>query len=76
MLLNENLIETELNQGQLELLIDEIIIRDLKIEDEIDEEAIAIIESYSRKILPGSEEWDLKFRKHKEEVANRKGYVF
>jgi hypothetical protein len=51
------------------------IIDDLKTEDEIDREARRILQSYSRPIEEGSEEWDILFRKTREELADRKGYV-
>ncbi len=46
---------------------------DLAIEDEIDTEVERILDSYSR-TLRGTER-DVLFRKHKEEVARRRGYT-
>jgi hypothetical protein len=51
------------------------IIDDLKTEDEIDREARRILQSYSRPIEEGSEEWDILFRKTRADLADRKGYV-
>ncbi|MEI7643417.1 MAG: hypothetical protein WCJ55_03815 [Chloroflexales bacterium] len=49
------------------------IIEDLRREEEIDAEVEQILASYSRDIK-GTER-DILFRKHKEDVARKKGYV-
>jgi hypothetical protein len=49
------------------------IVDDLRIEEEIDQEAERIVDSYSRSIR-GTER-DILMRKHKEEIARRRGYV-
>ncbi|MEI6779051.1 MAG: hypothetical protein WCK70_19285 [Chloroflexales bacterium] len=49
------------------------IVEDLRREDEIDAEVEQILASYSRDIK-GTER-DILFRKHKEDVARKKGYV-
>jgi hypothetical protein len=51
----------------------EYIVEDLRREDEIDAEVEQILDSYSRTIK-GTER-DILFRKHKEDVARKKGYV-
>ncbi|MEN9937480.1 MAG: hypothetical protein RLZZ387_4059 [Chloroflexota bacterium] len=51
----------------------EFIIADLAKEAEIDAEVDRILATYSRE-LKGTER-DVLFRKHKEEVARKKGYV-
>lgn len=51
----------------------DFIITDLKLEEEIDAEVDRILASYSREIK-GTER-DILFRKHKEEVARKRGYV-
>jgi hypothetical protein len=49
------------------------IITDLAREEEIDAEVERVLASYSRD-LKGTER-DILFRKHKEEIARRKGYI-
>lgn len=49
------------------------IVADLKIEEEIDAEVERILTTYSREIK-GTER-DILFRKHKEEVARKRGYI-
>ncbi len=51
----------------------EFIIADLKREEEIDAEVDRILSTYSRE-LKGTER-DVMFRKHKEEVARKRGYM-
>ncbi len=51
----------------------EFIIEDLRREEEIDSEVEQILNSYSRDIK-GTER-DILFRKHKEDVARKKGYI-
>jgi hypothetical protein len=59
----------------LERGITRFLLADLRIEDEITQEALAQMERYSRNIPPGTTEWELLLAKHKEEIAARKGYV-
>lgn len=51
----------------------EFIIADLRQEEEIDAEVERILTSYSREIR-GTER-DILFRKHKEEIARKRGYT-
>ncbi len=51
----------------------EFIVADLKQEEEIDAEVDRILATYSRN-LKGTER-DVLFRKHKEEVARKRGYI-
>ena len=50
-----------------------LIIADLEAEASIDAEVDRILETYSRKLLPV--EQDVLRRKHKEEVARKRGFV-
>ncbi|ABU58856.1 MAG: DUF507 domain-containing protein [Roseiflexus castenholzii] len=51
----------------------DFIVADLKVEEEIDAEVERILSTYSREIK-GTER-DVLFRKHKEEVARKRGYI-
>jgi hypothetical protein len=51
------------------------ILADLKIEDEITQEAVTQVAGYGRGIPPGSSEWQILVDKHKDEIARRRGYV-
>jgi hypothetical protein len=51
----------------------DFIVADLKQEEELDAEVERVLQSYSREIK-GTER-DILFRKHKEELARKKGYI-
>ncbi|MGA1843456.1 MAG: DUF507 family protein [bacterium] len=61
------------DSNSVRLDIVRIITRELKIEDEIDEIVRGKLESYSRKILEGSSEWEVLYQKMFEEEMARKG---
>lgn len=50
-----------------------VIIADLEAESAIDDEVDRILETYSRKLKPV--EQDVLRRKHKEEVARKRGFI-
>jgi hypothetical protein len=69
-------------EGTVELLEDDALVRrelkqsiakHLKSEDEIDDIVRRKIQSYSRKVLEGSPEWDVMYGKHYEEELRKKG---
>lgn len=51
----------------------DFVVADLQREEEIDREVEDVLNSYSRTIK-GTER-DILFRKHKEEIARKKGYI-
>jgi hypothetical protein len=51
----------------------DFIVADLQLEAEIDDEVERVLASYSREIK-GTER-DILFRKHKEEIARKRGYI-
>lgn len=51
----------------------DFIVADLGQEDDIDAEVDRVLETYSREIK-GTER-DILFRKHKEEIARKRGYI-
>ena len=52
-----------------------VVKEDLQIEEEIDEEAKKVLETYSRKIVEGSPEWRILFQKTKEKIAQERNYI-
>jgi hypothetical protein len=54
-------------------VIYDFIVADLQHEEDIDEEVEKVLASYSREIK-GTER-DILFRKHKEEIARKRGYT-
>jgi hypothetical protein len=51
----------------------EFIVADLRLEEEIDAEVEKVLATYSREIK-GTER-DILFRKHKEDIARKRGYI-
>jgi hypothetical protein len=51
----------------------EFIVADLRLEEEIDAEVERILATYSRELKAA--ERDVLYRKHKEEVARKRGYI-
>ena len=51
------------------------ILEDLRIEDEITQEAVNRVAGYGRGIPPGTSEWQILVDRHKDEIAARRGYV-
>jgi hypothetical protein len=71
----EELVRVRMDSRLLERELFRFIVADLKIEDEINQEALAKMETYSRKVAQGTTEWTVLLAKHKEEIAIRRGYV-
>jgi hypothetical protein len=76
LLLEEDLIDFRPTRKQMLVEMSRFITADLAIEDEITDEAMTRLATYSRKILEGSTEWMLLLNKHKDEIAAKRGYVF
>lgn len=75
-LVGDDLIDTDATEERLRDSIELIIVGDLKVEDEIDAEAIERIRTYSRNIPEGSSEWMILMDKFRDEIARRRRYVF
>ena len=75
-LVDDDLVDTDMPENRLGEAIESIILADLRIEDEIDAEAIERIRTYSRNIPEGSSEWMILMDKFRDEIAKRRRYVF
>ncbi|MBI5814536.1 MAG: DUF507 family protein [Nitrospinae bacterium] len=72
--LDDDRVEFFCDENDLRLEIVNVLRDELQIEDEIDETVRHIIESYSRDIKEGSNEWDILYHKHyNEETKKRRG---
>ena len=71
----EDLVRVSVGAARLETDLTRFLVADLRIEDEIQQEALARMETYSRKMTPGSTEWTILLEKHRDEIAARRGYV-
>lgn len=74
-LLEEDLIDFKPTRKQMVNEVAQFIASDLAIEDEINTEALARLDTYSRKLAEGSTEWTLLLNKHRDEIATKRGYV-
>lgn len=74
-LLDEELVDLEIDERDFRFLIEGLIIHDLKIEDEIDEEATAFLLRNKPHLEEGSTEWQVELERKKEDLANARGYT-
>ena len=74
-LLDEELIDLEIDEDRMLFLIQDLILRDLKIEDEIDEEATTFLLKNKPNLEEGSTEWEVEMGRKKEEFSIARGYV-
>jgi hypothetical protein len=64
------------DEGKIRRQIRRSIIEELKLGEEIDEAVRKKLQSYSKKIIEGSQEWEVLYRKFfKEEEEKRRGLV-
>ena len=74
-LLDEELVDLEIAENDFVFQVENLILRDLKIEDEIDEEATAFILKTKPNLEEGSTEWEVELERKKEEFSIARGYV-
>lgn len=74
-LLDEELVDITITERAFLDQLEIWITQDLEIEEEINEAAVKRLESYSRKIEHGSDEWEALLDKAKDELARARGYV-
>jgi hypothetical protein len=74
-LLDEELVDLEISERDFRFLIEGVIHHDLKIEDEIDEEATAFILRTKPHLEEGSTEWLVELERKKEDLSNARGYT-
>ncbi len=74
-LLDEEIIDLEIAENDFRFLIESLILRDLKVEDEIDEDATAFLLKNKPGLEEGSTEWGVELERKKEDLAVARGYV-
>ncbi len=74
-LLDEELVDLEIGENDFKFLVEGLILRDLQIEDEIDEEATAFLARTRPHLEEGSTEWTVELERKKEDLANARGYT-
>jgi hypothetical protein len=60
-------------ENDIRLHIQKIITQELKIDEEIDQKVHKKLESYSRPIIEGTNEWDILYKKMYDEELNKLG---
>jgi len=74
-LLDEELVDLEISETDFVFMIETLIMRDLRIEDEIDEEATTFLLKNKPNLEEGSTEWGVELERKKEEFSIARGYV-
>ena len=74
-MLDEELVDLEIEEDRFVFLIQTLILSDLKMEDEIDEEATTFLLKNRPTLEEGSTEWEVEMDRKKEEFSIARGYV-
>ena len=74
-LLDEELVDLEIEERDFRFMVENLILRDLKVEDEIDEEATTFLLKNKPQLEEGSTEWDIELERKKEEFSIARGFV-
>ena len=72
---DDDLIDFKMQESRFRADVERVIFEDLKIEDEISNEAIERIETYKRDIPYGTDEWKILYERFFDEIAARRGYT-
>ena len=74
-LLDEELVDLEIAEERFAFLIEKVIGDDLRLEDQIDEEATERLKRAKPDLEDGTSEWEIELEKVKNQVAIERGYV-
>ena len=74
-LAEEELVDLTIDEEDLAHLIANVIVRDLKREDEIQREAVQWLETNRRHLDTGSTAWQIELDEQREKLAIRHGYI-
>jgi hypothetical protein len=74
-LLDEEVVDLEIAEDRFVFLIESLLIQDLKLEDQIDEEATAWLLQHKPYLEEGASEWEIELDRKKEDLAVSKGYL-
>ncbi len=64
---------TDKNSVRMEIA--ETMLEDLRLEEQVEQEVRRILQSYKRKIVEGSREWDVMYQKTFEEQMKKRGRI-
>jgi hypothetical protein len=71
----EELVDLTMDEEDLANVIAEVLIRDLKIEDEIQRDAVEWLRVNRKHLEAGTSAWQIEMEKQRESLAVRRGYV-
>ena len=74
-LLDEELVDLEIAENDFVFQIESLILRDLRVEDEIDEEATAFLLKNKPNLEEGSTAWEVELERKKQDLAVARGYT-
>ena len=74
-LTDQKLVTVLKDQNSLRMEIANTMLEELSVEEEVEQEVQRILRSYKRKIIEGSREWDVMYRKTFEELMKKRGRV-
>ena len=74
-LADQKLVAVLKDQNSLRMEIANAMLEELSVEEEVEQEVQRILRSYKRKIIEGSREWDVMYRKTFEEQMKKRGRV-
>lgn len=74
-LLDEELVDIEIAETDFARLLEMLILADLRIEDEIDEQATAFLLKNRPQLEEGSTAWEVEFERKKLDLSMARGYV-
>lgn len=74
-LLDEELVDLEMAESDFVVMIENVILTDLRLEDEIDEQVTAFLLKNRPQLDEGSTAWDVEFERKKLDLSMARGYV-
>jgi hypothetical protein len=74
-LAEEELVDLTIDEEDLAHLIGNVIARDLRLEDEIQREAVEWLEVNRKHLDAGSNAWQIELDRQREQIAIRRGYT-
>ena len=74
-MLEKGLLQSSYSDTKVAQVVARAMLKELAMEDKIEDEVRRLLSTYSRQIDEGSAEWEVLFQKTKEELAQKRGYV-
>ena len=74
-MIEKGLIQSSYGETKVAQVVARAMLKELAMEDKIEDEVRRLLSHYSRQIDEGSAEWEVLFQKTKEELAQKRGYV-